>query len=183
MYTVNLECKSLVKAFNVETSLTMPLVHNLVAAACKSNYNVATRICFKKKGRPTLSLEELIEQVHKHRFYRTEKILDRIVSEENVHLLDIVFPMPIRIARCWSHENINITFFELDTNDKLSCINFNALKEEFESRGLDLCESKTERVWYTHNDIDLHIVDNTRLVLVNHIQKVDYVSKEVKVEL
>lgn len=183
MYTVNLECKSLVKAFNVETSLTMPLVHNLVAAACKSNYNVATRICFKKKGRPTLSLEELIEQVHKHRFYRTEKILDRVVTEDVIPLKDIIFPMSIRIVRCWSTANANITFFELDTNSNLSCINFDALKDEFEAQGLDLCKSKTEGVWYTHNDIDLHIADETIMEIVKHVQKIDYVSKEVKVEL
>lgn len=183
LYTVNLECKSLVKAFNVETSLTMPLVHNLVKAACKSNYNVATRICFKKKGRPTLSLEELIEQVHKHRFYKTEVVYDSKPVEHVCPLPSIVFPTPVKILRCWSHNNVNVTFFELECVSDLASINFDALKKEFEDRGLDLCKSKTEGVWYTHNDIDITMLDNIHFDMIKITIEHEYVKMERKVEL
>lgn len=146
-------CKS--KTFNVETSLEMALVFNIVEMCRKQNYECT--ICRNKECEPSIPLGEALEEISNLRFYKVEVSYEQI--EHHRQLSPIVFPAPIEVLRCWSPENVDITFFELECSDLVN-INFNALKREFEDRGLDLHKSKTEGVWYTHNDVDITTSNN-----------------------
>lgn len=185
MYSVMIACSSYAfknQVFNVETSLNMSLVFDLIKICKKKNYSCTIKPK-KAKHRPVLSLDEALKQIQKLRFYKTEVVYDSKPVECVCPLPSIVFPAPVKIVRCWSHENVNITFFELECTSDLVSINFDALKKAFEDRGLDLCKSKTEGVWYTHNDIDISMLDDTHLDMIKTTIKYEYTKKERKVEL
>lgn len=172
------------KLFNfISTIESIPELLKLLDKFPKSNYKLEVKPGWKRpKKNPPIPIDQLCLELRDFRFYETITTTFGYMPEYQMVKVTTI-PMPAKVFISSFHSDWGESFFELSFDERFPVeISFIKLQKIFKEYDLDLCQSKTPRLWYSHYYIELESADESLIInkrVLEHVWKSKIEKKEL----